>query len=90
MDEEIDAARRAEVLTQLARVEGLHGRFGEDEQLLKAAAALGGDVPVVAIRISLERGRLAGTLSLQPFVHWVGPSPLSDRILGIGVLRRDA
>ena len=45
---------RAEVLTQLARVEGLRGRFEEGEKLLREAEALLGSHP----RIDLERGRL--------------------------------
>jgi tetratricopeptide (TPR) repeat protein len=44
---------RAEVLTQLARVEGLRGRFGECDALLDAAEALGG----AEARVLLERGR---------------------------------
>lgn len=44
---------RAEVLTQLARVEGLRGRFEECDALLDAAEALGG----AEARVLLERGR---------------------------------
>jgi tetratricopeptide (TPR) repeat protein len=44
---------RAEVLTQLARVEGLRGRFDECDTLLDAAEALGG----AEARVLLERGR---------------------------------
>ena len=46
-------ARRAEVLTQLARVEGLRGRFDEGDQLLDEAAAL-----EPGPQVDLERGRL--------------------------------
>jgi tetratricopeptide (TPR) repeat protein len=49
---------RAEVLTQLARVEGLRGNFDAGEHLLVEAAALAGDSPIAATRIDLERGRL--------------------------------
>jgi tetratricopeptide (TPR) repeat protein len=44
---------RAEVSTQLARVEGLRGRFDECDALLDAAAELGG----AEARVLLERGR---------------------------------
>ncbi|MDQ6917817.1 MAG: tetratricopeptide repeat protein [Candidatus Dormibacteraeota bacterium] len=55
---EPDAAGRAEVLTQLARVEGLRDRFIEGERLLGEADTLAGSSPEVAIRVALERGRL--------------------------------
>lgn len=51
-DEE-STVRRATILTQLARVEGLRGRFDEGEALVDEAAALGGGP-----RVDLERGRL--------------------------------
>jgi tetratricopeptide (TPR) repeat protein len=46
-------AGRAEVLTQLARVQGLRGRFEECDALLDDAGALGG----AEARVLLERGR---------------------------------
>src|SRR4029077_13711883 len=46
-------AGRAEVLLQLARVEGLRGRFEECDALLDEADALGG----AEARVLLERGR---------------------------------
>jgi len=46
-------AGRAEVLTQLARVEGLRGRFDDCDALLDQAEALGG----AEARVLLERGR---------------------------------
>ena len=49
---------RAEVLTQLARVEGLRGDFDAGEQLVAEAEALGGESAVAAVRVDLERGRL--------------------------------
>ena len=49
---------RAEVTTQLARVEGLRGRFDEGDELLDEADALAGSSPIVRARIDLERGRL--------------------------------
>ena len=49
---------RAEVLTQLARVEGLQDRFEAGERLIQEAEALAGASPVARIRIDLERGRL--------------------------------
>ncbi len=49
---------RAEVLTQLARVEGLRGEFAAGEQLLAEAETLAGASAVAAARVDLERGRL--------------------------------
>jgi len=49
---------RAEVLTQLARVEGLRDRFDEGEQLIQEAELLAGDSAAARARIDLERGRL--------------------------------
>jgi tetratricopeptide (TPR) repeat protein len=50
---ETSETRRAEILTQLARVEGLRGRFAEGDRLLDEAAALR-----TTPRVELERGRL--------------------------------
>ena len=49
---------RAEVLTQLARVEGLRDEFDDGDALLDEAGELAGSAPVVRIRVDLERGRL--------------------------------
>ena len=49
---------RSEVLTQLARVEGLRGDFDAGERLVEEAAALAGTGGVAAARVDLERGRL--------------------------------
>src|SRR5881628_484192 len=49
---------RAEVLTQLARIEGLRGRFDECGRLLDEAEALAGDDLVARTRLALERGRM--------------------------------
>jgi len=49
---------RAEVLTQLARVQGLRDEFHEGERLMQEAEALAGSSQVARIRIDLERGRL--------------------------------
>jgi tetratricopeptide (TPR) repeat protein len=49
---------QAEVLTQLARVEGLRGAFEEGERLIDEAESLAGTDPVARARIDLERGRL--------------------------------
>jgi tetratricopeptide (TPR) repeat protein len=49
---------RAEVLAQLARVQGLRGRFGEGESLLQEAEAMAGSSLAARARIQLERGRL--------------------------------
>jgi tetratricopeptide (TPR) repeat protein len=54
--EETDAGR-AEVLTQLARVEGLRGDFDSSEELLREAGALADSSAAALIRIELERGR---------------------------------
>ena len=58
LDGEETADGRAEVLTQLARVEGLSDRFDEGDALLDEAETLAGSTPVVRARIDLERGRL--------------------------------
>ena len=55
--EETDAGR-AEVLTQLARVEGLRGDFDAGDRLIDEAVPLAGDSAVARARIDLERGRL--------------------------------
>jgi tetratricopeptide (TPR) repeat protein len=55
--EEPDDASRAEVLTQLARVEGLGGHFGACERLLRQAESLAGSSEAARVRIDLERGR---------------------------------
>ena len=51
-------AGRAEVLTQLARVEGLRDRFDDGEQLIVEAEPLAGESTIARARIALERGRL--------------------------------
>jgi tetratricopeptide (TPR) repeat protein len=53
LEEETTDAGRAEVLTQLARIEGLRGRFEQCDALLDEAEALGG----AEARVLLERGR---------------------------------
>jgi len=49
---------RAEVLTQLARLESLRGDFDAGEQFIKEAETLAGQSDVARARIDLERGRL--------------------------------
>jgi tetratricopeptide (TPR) repeat protein len=49
---------RAEVLTQLARIEGLRGQFEEGERLLQEAEAMVGSSGAARARVHLERGRL--------------------------------
>jgi tetratricopeptide (TPR) repeat protein len=49
---------KAEVLTQLARVEGLRGNFAEGERLVEEAEALAGSSMAARARVLLERGRL--------------------------------
>ena len=56
--EETDPARRAEVLTQLARIAGLRREFEEGDRLLDDAEAEGAHSVDVRIRVDLERGRL--------------------------------
>jgi len=55
--EEVSEAGRAEILTQLARVEGLRERFERADALVDEAAGLS-PAPVVRVRIDLERGRI--------------------------------
>jgi tetratricopeptide (TPR) repeat protein len=49
---------RAEVLTQLARVDGLRGAFDAGEALIDEATLLAGDSMSARARVDLERGRL--------------------------------
>lgn len=51
-------AGRAEVLTQLARVEALRDDFAACARLLDEARALAGASPVANVRIELEHGRV--------------------------------
>lgn len=55
--EESDGGR-AEVITQLARVQGLRGDFDGCERLLDDAEPLAGTSPPANIRLELERGRM--------------------------------
>jgi tetratricopeptide (TPR) repeat protein len=48
---------RAEVLTQLARVQSLQDRFDTCEDYLREAEGLAADSEVVKLRVELERGR---------------------------------
>jgi tetratricopeptide (TPR) repeat protein len=56
--EETSDPGRAEVLTQLARIEGLHSRLDEANRLLVEAEALAGASEVARVRVLLERGRV--------------------------------
>lgn len=58
LESETSDAGRAEVLTQLARVEGLRDRFEAGERLVVEAEQLAGASEVARARIDLERGRL--------------------------------
>jgi tetratricopeptide (TPR) repeat protein len=51
-------AGRAEVLTQLARVQGLRDDFEDGERLIEEAETLAGSDETARARIDLERGRL--------------------------------
>ena len=57
LGEEATDEGRAEVLTQLARIEGLRGDFDAGERLVDEAAALA-EEGIAAARVDLERGRL--------------------------------
>ena len=57
LDDEPDDAGRAEVLTQLARVQGLRGDFDGCERLLAEAEGLADAGGIAHVRIQLERGR---------------------------------
>ena len=58
LDRETSDSGRAEVLTQLARVEGLRDDFDACERLLEEAETLAGTSEVAKARIDLERGRM--------------------------------
>jgi tetratricopeptide (TPR) repeat protein len=58
LDEEKSDAGQAEVLTQLARVQGLRDQFAEGDRIIDEAAVLAGPNVIANIRIELERGRL--------------------------------
>jgi tetratricopeptide (TPR) repeat protein len=55
---ETSDGRRAEILAQLARVQGLRGQFADGHRLLDEAEALAGSSAAANARIQLERGRL--------------------------------
>jgi tetratricopeptide (TPR) repeat protein len=63
---EPDDPARAEVLTQLARVEGLRGDFAAAERLLGEAEALAGTSALARLRIDLERGRALRSSGHEP------------------------
>jgi tetratricopeptide (TPR) repeat protein len=58
LDGELSPAGRAEILTQLARVEGLRGDFEAGECLVEEAESVAEGELVPRVRIDLERGRL--------------------------------
>ena len=58
LDDESADETRAEILTQLARVDGLRGVFEAGEARLAEAVALGPTSDAARARIDLERGRL--------------------------------
>jgi tetratricopeptide (TPR) repeat protein len=58
LEREDSDAGRAEVLTQLARVQGLRDDFEGCGQLLDKAEVLGRESPVAQVRLGLERGRM--------------------------------
>jgi tetratricopeptide (TPR) repeat protein len=58
LEQETSDGGRAEVLTQLARVEGLRDKFAQGELLIRAAEQIAAESTPARIRIDLERGRL--------------------------------
>jgi tetratricopeptide (TPR) repeat protein len=56
--EESSGSERAEVLTQLARAQGLRGDFAQGDAFLREAEPLASESPAAKARIDLERGRL--------------------------------
>lgn len=65
-----DAATRGELLTQLARAEGLQGKFPEGNQILDTLRdGMGNLPPVVSVRYVLERGRLINSAG-EPRRAW--------------------
>jgi tetratricopeptide (TPR) repeat protein len=58
LDREESDPGRAEVLSQLARAEGLRGDFESAARLLDKAEPLAGPNPVANVRLELERGRM--------------------------------
>jgi tetratricopeptide (TPR) repeat protein len=58
LEETAAASDRAEVLTQLARIEGLRGSFVEADRILDEAEQLVGASALARIRVDLERGRV--------------------------------
>lgn len=66
LTEPITDAHRAEVLTQLARVEGLRGDFSAGLQLLVEAEALAEADSAGRVRVLLERGRLLRSSGATP------------------------
>jgi tetratricopeptide (TPR) repeat protein len=58
LQKETSDAGRAEVLTQLARVQGLRDKFADGDRLIEQAEKLSDDSAVVRARVEVERGRL--------------------------------
>jgi tetratricopeptide (TPR) repeat protein len=58
LEQEETGSGRAEVITQLARVQGLRGDFEACERLLDEAEPLAGPSAPANIRLELERGRM--------------------------------
>jgi len=73
LEQEKTDAGRAEVLTQLARVESLRDEFDACERLLLEAEALAGASDVAKVRIDLERGR-----KLRSSGHGEAATPLFE------------
>jgi tetratricopeptide (TPR) repeat protein len=58
LQKETSDAGRAEVLTQLARIQGLRERYADGDRLIDEAQAMSDGSAAVEARIQMERGRL--------------------------------
>jgi tetratricopeptide (TPR) repeat protein len=85
LDEEASPSGQAEVLTQLARIEGLRGDFDAGERLITEAEARAGASAVAGARVDLERGRLRRS-SGDPAVAMPLFEKAFDAALGAGEL----
>jgi tetratricopeptide (TPR) repeat protein len=90
LDEQADGALRLELLTQIARAQGLHRRVDEAHATLDTVAAqLDGSTPRVRVRYLLERGRVYNSSRqlerAQPYFTeaWDLASTVGEDILAI-------
>jgi tetratricopeptide (TPR) repeat protein len=91
LEQESTDEGRAEVLTQLARVQSLQDNWDGCEQYLREAESLAGDDELVKLRVELERGR-----KLRSSGDGAAAAPLFEsaferaRAIGQGYLAGDA